>query len=1307
MVGPDTLDGKPMMVYQYALTFKVNDAGAESSSITKMWVGDDRLPYKLESDGSTNITGKTTTSHLVKIYSGYNTKFQDRSPDPVARLTSGNHHKHRCVVSLFILYMETLVMSRHNRLFALLLLCAAVLVSVGAAPAPQSVSATNDSRTEGDSRVATLATPHESLAAAPDTFVANGVSNFTLAAPKIFWYDAPYCPSPPKISRQPSLLSSEDPAVINRVATYGSQTRQIFNRNDPRPDGTCNPYYIASNNIIADKQFVYWVDASGLVRLPADANVGDLPVLLASAITGYSQLAQDSTFVYAMTANGAVWRVAKTGGNADRIATSQGGPTESQLASDGLNVYWIGNGNLWAVDPDPYTERPDPYIITGNVTAFYALAQCSGCSPAYDVYIAHGNRVDRYNNVTGTTTLIYQSSIGQAWISNVTGDSANLFILETHPIGSFPKMLIRTPRDSFSNGEVLYFSSNSLPPEHLATDGTFLFWQEAGGLMRLPNNADALLRINVRATGMEVTQGIQNTTNTVLLVQNRRTFVRVFVQSDGAAVPGVTATLSGSWSGGSGNAGLLPAGPNAITAQSSPNRNNINDSFLFELPWEWATKTNLVLEASVNPYGFPLEPTYDDNQKSVGPLTFKASPRLEVQFVEFGYALNNRLYYPRLVEDLLGNYSWIRRVYPLASTAGNMFDPSPGFRPNVWLVGDDGLGSRVDQTAPECAKLLKKNADGTTTDDRNLCASAYTNSLLKALRTENALSATTFMYGMIFDPPPASPGATNYFPRGQEGGDRVSSGPAGTGWEGFYAGHEIGHSLGRGHPATGNGECGLNGGDPSPSYPHAHIGPDDGSVNGFDVGDPELKVQRRVLPGNNWFDMMAYCQPNWVSDKNYENIYQSMGGSSIASIVSTAQADGDWLSLFGAIAPDGSTATVHRLRRLSSVVNLPPRQPGAYSIQLLGAQNQVLADYPFTPTATDDGVGWLGFGQVVPFVSGARQARIVKIAAGQVLASENISANVPTLSGVALQNAPNPVSGTATLLWNASDPDGDTLRFDVLYSRNNGASFQPLKMNVVGNSTQLDTAQLGGGVAILRVIVSDGVQTTQADSAPFAMANKPPQPRILTPGDGTTIHSGQLVNFSGEADDLQDGSISGASLIWSNQKGVLGSGSLLSVDDLPVGSNQITLAVINSAGLTANKTITVIVDDDLNLPGPTLSVGPVEVSWQVAAGATQLQSAQVSLSNIGSGGFTWAAASSVPWLTLSPATGGVPAILSLTANPSGMANGSTAIANVEIATDNGQRISIPVRLFVGNVRDSDSGLGDLQNQVIYLPIVHR
>ena len=43
-------------------------------------------------------------------------------------------------------------------------------------------------------------------------------------------------------------------------------------------------------------------------------------------------------------------------------------------------------------------------------------------------------------------------------------------------------------------------------------------------------------------TGMEVTQAIQNTSNSVLLVKNKRTFVRVYVKSVGPSVAGVTVT---------------------------------------------------------------------------------------------------------------------------------------------------------------------------------------------------------------------------------------------------------------------------------------------------------------------------------------------------------------------------------------------------------------------------------------------------------------------------------------------------------------------------------------------------------------------------------------------------------------------------------------------------------------------------------------------------------------------------------------------------------------------------------------------
>ena len=133
----------------------------------------------------------------------------------------------------------------------------------------------------------------------------------------------------------------------------------------------------------------------------------------------------------------------------------------------------------------------------------------------------------------------------------------------------------------------------------------------------------------------------------------------------------------------------------------------------------------MYLRAEINPNRFPLEPSYADNVVTDGPFTFDTSPRLQVQFVSFGYELSGVTYYPRLVDDVFQTYSWIRRTYPLASAPGSASDPSPGFRPNLWVMFDEGLGSRVFLD-PACTAAMKDNL-ATNPQCSNLRASAYTN----------------------------------------------------------------------------------------------------------------------------------------------------------------------------------------------------------------------------------------------------------------------------------------------------------------------------------------------------------------------------------------------------------------------------------------------------------------------------------------------------------------------------------------------------------------------------------------------------
>ena len=135
-------------------------------------------------------------------------------------------------------------------------------------------------------------------------------------------------------------------------------------------------------------------------------------------------------------------------------------------------------------------------------------------------------------------------------------------------------------------------------------------------------------------------------------------------------------------------------------------------------------------------------------------------------------------------------------------------------------------------------------------------------------------------------------------------------------------------------------------------------------------------------------------------------------------------------------------------------------------------------------------------------------------------------------------------------------PDGDPLTFDIFFTRNGGASLQPLMLGLSGTSAQIDTTRLGGGVAQFRVVATDGVHSAFADTPPLTLANKPPQPRILTPGSDGKIYAGQLVNFEGEATDPQDGVVVDTGLVWRTPGRTLGSGSRLSITDLPVGANR-------------------------------------------------------------------------------------------------------------------------------------------------------
>jgi hypothetical protein len=1203
--------------------------------------------------------------------------------------------------------------------------------------------------------------------------VYSGVHSFYLAVPKVFWDSNAYCPPrPPAVAAEANAAgdptaadpaasvatasaaaptapnagtAAADPVTIQRIRTTGGPVRTIFFKNDPRAPGICNPYAILSN-VVTDDQYLYWLDASGLQKLSVEANPGDAPQQLMAAFwsnTDPLELAVGPNAVYGITA-GHIWGAKKdqvTGGF--EIGYSTDNPGRLSYHDGGL--FYMAAGNLYRFDTADNSTRLN-IDLSGKVTSY-----------AYDathnwVYVAEGANVFAYNltakdwvytNVfiighPPARVIFYVAGDSQTInpaVRAMTSDGTNLFVFDERKVNcgllfcnSYDHLLrvpIKytvflgwygdTPADIyiFNTADNNYVDAGST--SNLSTDNTFLFFQIKDQVLRLANNAAELPKINLWPIGLEITQGIQRSDNSVVLVQNRNTFVRVFVKSAGPAVPDVSAVLYGSWSGVP-NAGPIYPSNGRIVAQPAPDNLDYNQQFVFQLPYEWTQQPDLRLHFKVNPYGVPLEPNYGDNDFYAGPFAFQQSPQLDLIFAEFSYTLNGTTFKP---QGLLYNVGWINSAYPLGYNIRNG-DWLFGLNYNVWDIADtnNALARRVSRMSPECDPYVTYNPDKTIKkDDREFCASDYTNTLLASLSSARHVPDGTFIYGEI----PDSSGAGGQFPRGQAGGSKVSSGPDAVTWNGFYAGHEVGHTVGGGHPKSGDTECGLDGSDPIPAYPHAHIGLDDNSVTGFypswvDLGGGHWRMGS-ILKGSDWTDVMAYCRRGdwphqWISDKNYERFYNNIPKPALVSAAAGQQPlAGDFLSVYGSIAPDGSAGIMNQVRRLTTVDNIPPIAPGGYAIRLSSALNTPLAQYAFTPGDADS--GWMPFGQVVSFVAGTAKVELVRLSDNTVLAAKNVSANPPAVSSVAAPVAAG--TNQLTLSWAANDPDGNALTFDILYSRDGGVTFQPVQFGATGSSTTIDTSLLGGSTtALFQVIASDGVNTGYANSPQFTMAPKPPLVQILTPADGIHVHWGDMVNLSGSALDLQDGSLGGAKLVWSNQKGVLGTGALLSTDSLPVGANTITLQATNSKGQQGSALITVLVDDDLSVAGPNLSVEPGAVAWNLPSGVTAQQSANLSLANTGGGTITWQVASDQGWLALNAASGTLPGALQFTANPTGLPDGQNQATVTLNALDGAsqvvQTVTVPVTLWIGDpgyqiiTEPPPPGTG---SPSLYLPLVHR
>ena len=117
-----------------------------------------------------------------------------------------------------------------------------------------------------------------------------------------------------------------------------------------------------------------------------------------------------------------------------------------------------------------------------------------------------------------------------------------------------------------------------------------------------------------------------------------------------------------------------------------------------------------------------------------------------------------------------------------------------------------------------------------------------------------------------------------------------------------------------------------------------------------------------------------------------------------------------------------------------------------------------------------------------------------------------------------------------------------------------------------------------------------GVNANGQQSAPFSVtedftkpaacsgtSNTAPSVTIAAPASGSSFAQGTSVTFTGSANDLEQGNLTG-SLVWtSNLQGNIGSAGSFSRSDLVVGTHTITASVTDGGGLPGSATTSITI----------------------------------------------------------------------------------------------------------------------------------
>ncbi len=440
-------------------------------------------------------------------------------------------------------------------------------------------------------------------------------------------------------------------------------------------------------------------------------------------------------------------------------------------------------------------------------------------------------------------------------------------------------------------------------------------------------------------------------------------------------------------------------------------------------------------------------------------------------------------------------------------------------------------------------------------------------------------------------------------------------------------------------------------------YPTNNIQSSGGVLeDGFNV------TTQTVLDPSNTFDLMAYCFPEWIAPFEYKKLITQLNGGVVASpsnrkspvlseaaplVAPPAVVTQPYWQIGGSIDPvAGVTFDPIFAQTLAGTTDAGT---GTYSIQVLGAGGQVLYTRNFTPLygVADELTGSATlnptFSEWVPVATGAASFAVMD-PNGNTVGTVPVTGAAPTVT-ITSPGTGFVGSNTQTISWTIVDPDSTAFTSRVLYSPDGGTTWGQVSQTTWTSDT-LDFSQLPGSPnGMIQVLVSDGVNTGSATSAPFNAPKKTPSTIVITsPASGYTQAAVDPLFLSGAVWDADDGVLTGTALQWSdNVQGALGSGSPLSVTLQP-GPHTITLTGTDSDGnaITATTSVTMAGKGPaLALTTTTLSTNCVRASIAASPGSQGAALSLVQYSLDGGSTYTSIPLNALPYSFVVPgSTGG-------------------------------------------------------------------